>query len=82
MNAEQWADALHQWLGITEQRMMIINSGKDVHLVKHMFDPGSRKRSRDFLILSYNFVGKLRDFLDEMCFKFVVSLVWRFTLAS
>lgn len=71
--AEQWADALHQWLRITESRMFIVNAGKDLKVVEGLFNPGSTKRSRDFLILSYSFVGKLKDFFERMCFQFVVS---------
>lgn len=50
MGAEAWADALHRWLGMTESRMHIVNSGKDAAAVP---------RNIDCLIISYNFVQKM-----------------------
>lgn len=47
---EQWAEALHRWLGITEDRVWVVHSGKDAQNVPH---------SIDFLIVSYNFVDKM-----------------------
>ena len=61
--AEQWADALHQWLGVTEDRVHLINSGKDCNIQHRKFQ---------FLILSYNFVGKLREQLEELDPKLMV----------
>jgi len=48
---EQWADAVHKWLGVTEQRVYIVHSGKDARAV-----PAT---GIDFLILSYNFLDKI-----------------------
>ena len=67
---EQWADALHDWLHITESRFLIVNNGKDADLAKHIFC--APKASRDFLILSYSFVGKLKDVISSQQFKIVV----------
>ena len=69
--AEQWADALHQWLGVVDRRIQIIHTGKDVEFVRHYF---ARKDgpTRDFLIISYTFVTKMRPVLEEVGFKFVV----------
>ncbi|KAK9812924.1 hypothetical protein WJX72_005876 [[Myrmecia] bisecta] len=60
---EQWADALHQWLGITDEKIRIIYSGKDCEL---------SLRGIHFLILSYNFVGKMKAQLTQLAFKVVV----------
>lgn len=52
---EQWADALHRWLGVTEHRVVIINSKADtVRLQGRLED-----NSFDFLIISYNFLDKM-----------------------
>ncbi len=48
---EQWADALHKWLGVTEDRVHIVNTGKDAANVP--------KNGIDFLIVSYNFLDKM-----------------------
>jgi hypothetical protein len=47
---EQWADALHRWLGVTEGRCHIVHSGKDAAAVPPNID---------FLIVSYNFLDKM-----------------------
>ena len=47
---EQWADALHKWLGVTEDRVHIVNTGKDAAKVPI---------GLDFLIVSYNFLDKM-----------------------
>ena len=69
--AEQWADALHDWLQITESRFLIVNTGKDADLAKHIFKGSSA--SRDFLITSYTFLSKLKDVIADQKFKFVVG---------
>ena len=43
----QWADALHQWLGITEDR---------VHVVTGKHNQTIAGRRFEFLIVSYNMV--------------------------
>ena len=43
----QWADALHQWLGITEDR---------VHVVTGKHNQSIAGRRFEFLIVSYNMV--------------------------
>jgi len=48
---EQWADALHKWLGVTEDRVHIVNTRKDA---AHVPENGI-----DFLIVSYNFLDKM-----------------------
>jgi len=55
--AEQWADALHQWLGITDDCVHMVAKGKDCQLEGKKFQ---------FLITSYNFVPKLKDQLQEL----------------
>jgi SNF2-related domain len=58
---EQWADALHKWLGVTEDRVHIVNTGKDAAAVP--------KNGIDFLIVSYNFLDKMvseRKLLDSV----------------
>jgi SWI/SNF-related matrix-associated actin-dependent regulator 1 of chromatin subfamily A len=55
--AEQWADALHQWLGITDDCVHMVTKGKDCQLEGKKFQ---------FLITSYNFVPKLKDQLQEL----------------
>ena len=45
--AVQWADALHQWLGITEDR---------VHVVTGKHNQSLAGRRFEFLIVSYNMV--------------------------
>ncbi|KAL0034775.1 hypothetical protein WJX77_006947 [Trebouxia sp. C0004] len=54
---EQWADALHQWLGITDDCVHMVTKGKDCQLEGKKFQ---------FLITSYNFVPKLKDQLQEL----------------
>ena len=49
-SAEQWADALHRWLGITEERVHVVHSHKDAE----RWPPACK-----FLIVSYNFVPKM-----------------------
>ena len=49
---EQWADALHKWLGVTEDRVHIVHTGKDADAVRG-------KTDFDFLIVSYNFLDKM-----------------------
>ena len=49
--AEQWADAVHRWLGVTEDRVQIVHSNKDAEAPR---PPGLQ-----FLIISYNFVPKM-----------------------
>ena len=68
--AEQWADALHDWLHITEKRFLIVNTGKDADLAKHIFC--GHKATRDFLIISYTFLSRLKDVIADQKFKLVV----------
>lgn len=57
---EQWADALHRWLGVTEDRIHVVHSGKDVATV-----PSSSGSRLQFLIVSYNFVPKMEAVLQD-----------------
>ncbi len=50
--AEQWADALVEWLGVTEERVHVTNTKRDADLTGRRFD---------CLIASYNFLGDLTD---------------------
>lgn len=60
---EQWADALHRWLGVVEDRIYVVHSGKDALNV-----PQDR-RALDFVIISYNFLDKMvRDMIWTSCF--------------
>ena len=61
--AEQWADALHQWLGITDDCVHIVTKGKDCQLEGKDFQ---------FLITSYNFVTKLKEQLQILAPKVMV----------
>lgn len=58
---EQWADALHRWLGITEDRVHIVHSGRDAAAVPtHL----------DFLVVSYSFLDKM-----ELAGKYQFAIV-------
>ncbi|GAB4813670.1 hypothetical protein N2152v2_000716 [Parachlorella kessleri] len=48
---EQWADALHRWLGVTEDHVHVVHSNKDAQRVP--------QKGLQFLIVSYNFVPKM-----------------------
>lgn len=61
--AEQWADALHQWLGITDDCVHMVTKGKDCQLEGKKFQ---------FLITSYNFVSKLKEQLQTLAAKVMV----------
>lgn len=66
MGTEQWADALHEWLGITEDKFFIIRTGRDAHVLKmHRFP-------YHFLIISYDFVSKFKEDLANLSFRLVV----------
>ena len=54
-SAEQWADALLEWLGLTEERMHIVTRNADADLAGRRFD---------CLIASYNYLGQLADKWD------------------
>eukprot|EP00873_Tetraselmis_striata_P038625 jgi/Tetstr1/458889/TSEL_004396.t1 len=60
---EQWADALHRWLGITDARIHIVYEKKDI-------DMGSR--AFEFLIISYDYVVKMEKELTRRKFRVVV----------
>jgi len=40
-SAEQWADALVEWLGITEDEIHVTNSGRDTDLASRSFKASS-----------------------------------------
>eukprot|EP00884_Botryococcus_braunii_P013391 jgi/Botrbrau1/22052/Bobra.0024s0062.1 len=63
---EQWADALHEWLGITEDKFFIVRTGRDAHVLKLQRFP------YNFLIISYDFVSKFKEDLEAMAFRLVV----------
>lgn len=48
--AEQWAEAVYRWLGVTEDR---------VHVVHSMKDAASLPPKLQFLVVSYNFLPKM-----------------------
>lgn len=54
--AEQWADALHRWLGITDDYIHVVHSGKDAAKIPPRIH---------FLIASYNFVPKMASVGSE-----------------
>jgi len=60
---EQWADALHRWLGVTEDRIHVVHSGKDVATVPSNSSGGGCRLQ--FLIVSYNFVPKMEAVLQD-----------------
>jgi len=63
---EQWADALHRWLGVTEDRVHIVNTRKDAANVP--------ENGIDFLIVSYNFLDKMvrRAFIVISLMSFLI----------
>ena len=50
--------------------MHIINSGKDCDLARALFL--SDRRPKDFLVMSYTFVGKMQVALQDAAFRVVV----------
>lgn len=56
---------------ITEKRFLIVNTGKDADLAKHIFC--GHKATRDFLIISYTFLSRLKDVIADQKFKLVVG---------
>jgi replicative superfamily II helicase len=62
-HAEQWADALVEWLGMTEDQMHVTNSKRDADLTGRRFS---------CLIASYNFLGSLERHDGDLDFKVVV----------
>ena len=50
--AEQWIDALVEWLGVTEERVHCTSTKRDADLTGRRFE---------CVIASYNFVGDLTD---------------------
>ena len=61
--AEQWADALHSWLGITDQHIHIVHTSADCRF---------RARHPKFVITSYNFLGKLKEDIETRDYRIVV----------
>lgn len=51
--------------------MQVLHTGRDVPDVTRSFAGG--RQTKDFLIVSYNFVSKIRGTLEEANFRFVVS---------
>ncbi|KAK9844573.1 hypothetical protein WJX74_004176 [Apatococcus lobatus] len=60
---EQWADALHSWLGITDQHIHIVHTSGDCRF---------RARQPKFVITSYNFLGKLKEDIETRDYRIVV----------
>lgn len=58
--AEQWADALHRWLGFTESDFHIVYDKKDANFVR---------KNVKFLIISYDWVPKLKMELERKAFQ-------------
>ena len=70
---EVWADALVEWLGVTERDMLLVNAGKDLEGLRGRLPglgaapaalspsaPGlGRARPLNFVVVSYALVGKL-----------------------
>ena len=63
MVAEQWADALHSWLGITDQHIHIVHTSADCRF---------RALQPKFVITSYNFLGKLKEDIETRDYRIVV----------
>ena len=57
----QWADALHQWLRVTEDDVGVVANGKD-----------TRGLGRRFVIINYDLIPKMHAALREQKFKFVI----------
>ncbi len=51
---EAWADAVHKWLALPEERVRVVHTGKDA-AAAGAAPPGAH----DFLIVSYNFLDKM-----------------------
>ena len=60
---EQWADALHSWLGITDQHIHIVHTSSDCRF---------KARQPKFVITSYNFLGKLKEDIETRDYRIVV----------
>ncbi len=61
--AEQWVDALVEWLGITEEQVHVTNTRKDTNLTGRKFQ---------CLIASYNFLGNLEANDRDLDFRVVI----------
>ena len=57
-SAEQWADALHQWLGITDEHVHMVTKGKHCRNLEG--------KKFQFIITSYNFMKDLRGPLETI----------------
>lgn len=53
---EQWADSLHRWLGVTEDKIHVVHTNKDAAAVPDR---------AQFLVVSYNFVPKMAESLGK-----------------
>uniref|UniRef100_A0A061SCW0 SWI/SNF-related matrix-associated actin-dependent regulator of chromatin subfamily A-like protein 1 n=1 Tax=Tetraselmis sp. GSL018 TaxID=582737 RepID=A0A061SCW0_9CHLO len=60
---EQWADALNRWLGITDD---------DIHIVYEKKDTAISGTSFQFLIISYDYVSKMKEDLERRRFQVIV----------
>jgi SWI/SNF-related matrix-associated actin-dependent regulator 1 of chromatin subfamily A len=57
----QWADAIHEWLRVTEEHVSVVSSGKD-----------TKKLDNRFVVISYDFIPKMHHLLKEKKFQMIV----------
>ena len=57
----QWADAIHQWLHVTEDKISVVSHGKD----KGSLD-------NQFVVISYDFVPKMFQLVKEKAFQMII----------
>ncbi|QDZ21750.1 P-loop-containing nucleoside triphosphate hydrolase [Chloropicon primus] len=57
----QWAEAIYEWLRVTEDEVSIVNTGKDTTSLKNRF-----------VIISYDFIPKMFHYLKERNFQMII----------
>lgn len=56
---ESWSDAIQEWLGVPEQKIRVIHSGKDAE--------GTKFGMFQFLVVSFNFLDKMVRCMSTWC---------------
>ena len=57
----QWAEAIHEWLRVTENHVSIVTTGKD-----------TKSLDNRFVIMSYDFVPKMCHLIKEKKFQMII----------
>ena len=57
----QWAEAIHEWLRVTEDKVSVVNTGKDKACLDNRF-----------VIISYDFIPKMQQLLKEKNFQMII----------